>query len=362
MNPHFAGGYLFVRHLTSERIMRISSVRFPEEHFMVSYGARVVRLFPRYSERGLACDEDGIALRPSSLVSCTDTTDGRTKYQVRDPQDVMRIFEAAYGAGATADIGQRIHALRSAAQALENRDPGRAVLLSLGLRLPELPQGAAARLRLLEVVLKYNPNHKPAGPGGGQFSSGPEARSQVHIADANPAIAPDDATHTSQGVPVKLPGGTTVPDDRSPTGFLMSPVADLSPVAAAGRQTGRIYLAMLNDPQSSQSASIYLALSIGINLGQGGVFDYQRSGNHITGFMQLPQFASVSNFNVGLMCQQIGLSLDETLTIAGAYAMLRSSNAKPDLPYGLDPRTAQFIVAGYMAGASGVFGRSATSQ
>jgi hypothetical protein len=57
-------------------------------------------------------------------------------------------------------------------------------------------------------------------------------------------------------------------------------------------------------------------------LGQGGTFDYQRrrynSGKN--GYTQLRQFRDVSNFNVGLLCQQAGLSRWATLRIAGEYA------------------------------------------
>jgi hypothetical protein len=58
---------------------------------------------------------------------------------------------------------------------------------------------------------------------------------------------------------------------------------------------------------------------------------------------------------VGLFCQQAGLSLDETLTAAGRFAGIFSSNAKLDQPYGLDQQTAEFIKVGYKVGRSGVF-------
>jgi hypothetical protein len=104
-------------------------------------------------------------------------------------------------------------------------------------------------------------------------------------------------------------------------------------------------------------------MSMGFNVGHGGTFDYQRSGNQFLGllthgatFTQLPQFRSVSDVNVGLFCEQAGLTLDETLSIAGRYARLFSSNSKPDQPNSLDPTTAQFIITGYNLGQSGVFG------
>jgi hypothetical protein len=74
------------------------------------------------------------------------------------------------------------------------------------------------------------------------------------------------------------------------------------------------------------------------------------------GFTQHPDFRHVANFNIGLYCQQAGLTLSETLTISGIVARLESSNARPNQPYGLDPQNTYFISEGYRVGASGVFG------
>jgi len=99
-------------------------------------------------------------------------------------------------------------------------------------------------------------------------------------------------------------------------------------------------------------------VSFARNIGIGGAFDYQREGNPITGFTPFPQYRDVSNFNVWLYTQQAGLSLEETLRVAGAYASVFSSNAKPDQPYGLDIQTREFMEIGFRVGQSGVFGRT----
>ncbi len=153
------------------------------------------------------------------------------------------------------------------------------------------------------------------------------------------------------GVPVVLPNGSIVSDSHSATGTLMSPVADLSPVAAAGSLTYKNYLVLLAT-LGEASANAFLIASLGANVGTGGTFDYQRSGNIVTGFKQQPQFRDVSNFNVGLFTQKAGLTLVETLTIAGKFAANFSSNADTGQAFGLAPRTAEFIVRGYFAGAS----------
>jgi hypothetical protein len=160
---------------------------------------------------------------------------------------------------------------------------------------------------------------------------------------------------TNQGVAVQLPDGQNIPDPNSPTGKLMSPIADLSAVAAEGRRIGATYRSMLNDPMGTEGAPSFLAGSLGVNVGQGGAFDYQRQGNSIT---QLPQYRNVANVNVGLLSQQAGLTLNETLTIAGRFARIKSSNANPNAPYGLAPETAQFITTGFNLGKSGVFGKA----
>ena len=94
----------------------------------------------------------------------------------------------------------------------------------------------------------------------------------------------------------------------------------------------------------------------------GGRFDYQREGNSLTGFVQRPHFAHVSNFNVGLFAQQAGLTLDEAHRFAGGYASLFSRNADPSKPYGLNEDQYKFIEAGYKAGASGLYGPVASFQ
>jgi len=73
---------------------------------------------------------------------------------------------------------------------------------------------------------------------------------------------------------------------------------------------------------------------------------------------QRPQFRNISNINVGLYGQQAGLSREELLTIAGTFAGAKSNNSNFKEPYGLDPKTRQFIELGYQLGASGKFDKN----
>jgi hypothetical protein len=184
------------------------------------------------------------------------------------------------------------------------------------------------------------------------------AQSQIDTgasADGTPAVV---VTASSiQGVPVVLPNGQTVPDQFSPTGNLMSPVADLSEIVVTGHAIGNTYRTLLNNPESSIGAYPYLMSALNAAVGQGGTYDYQRSRNPFNGkYFQLRQFRDVSNFNVGLIAQAAGLTIDETLSIAGGLAYFESSNYSPNNPYGLSLQTAAFIRLGFAYGQSGVFG------
>jgi hypothetical protein len=162
---------------------------------------------------------------------------------------------------------------------------------------------------------------------------------------------------TSPGEVVVLPDGSTIADTgpKSPTGYVMSPKMDLHDVAAEGRRIGEVYRSMRANPATAGSAFPYLYATLALNVGQGGTYDHQRRGNMIKGYTQLPQFRPIANINVGLLGQKAGLTLDETLNIAGTYAQWRSSNADPNAPYGLDPQTLHYIKRGYEIGQTGMF-------
>lgn len=149
-----------------------------------------------------------------------------------------------------------------------------------------------------------------------------------------------------------LPDGSYIPDRYSPTGYLMAPTADLGPVATAGRQAGVIYRQIMagGDPVRVGLAQSYLIGSLGIHLGHAGLFDYQREGSIFTNYDQHRQWRNVSNVNVGLYCQQAGLPLDVTLSIAGTFAAAASDNRNWKAPFFLDPQTAEFIKLGYELG------------
>lgn len=228
------------------------------------------------------------------------------------------------------------------------------------------------RVALAKLLLKYNfdpaqPRAPAGNPDGGQWT-GAGGSGSVRVAandrgeGGTATDVRDRSSKPERGAHAALPNGKLIADPYSRTGYLVSPVSDLRPVAGAGRQAGSTYQQMLASPDSDtqQAALSQFIGSIGGALGQGGSFDYQRTGNHLTGFFQRPEFRDVSNFNVGLYMQQTGqFSEESTLSIAGTFARNFSGNYRPDGPFGLDARTAALIRAGYRAGASGAFGKAA---
>ncbi len=172
--------------------------------------------------------------------------------------------------------------------------------------------------------------------------------SDVEVAQApTPTLAPRvdnppaaTSAKPSEGTPVILPNGKTVPNEYALSGVLMSPFADLDNVAAAGRAAFRAGLVnWLKNPLKVEEAIDYGIELIRKDLAQGGRFDYQRLliPDTLPDYLQLPQFRDVSNFNVGLFMQQAGFPLWATKFIAGKYAERYSSNYRPNERDGLDP-------------------------
>lgn len=114
----------------------------------------------------------------------------------------------------------------------------------------------------------------------------------------------------------------------------MSPAPDLGPVAAAGRKVGQEYRMLLNNPDSAETAVFYLIVALFADVAQGGRFDFQRRGSFLSrltsflpflspliGFVQMPQFAHVSNFNVGLHCQQASFPMKARIRLMSRIAL-----------------------------------------
>jgi hypothetical protein len=235
--------------------------------------------------------------------------------------------------------------------------------------LPGSPEYEAANAQVEEAEKAARILHGTAplvepSPGTPEYN-----RAAAQVPDA--LLAQEDIM---PGDIVVLPNGQRVADgerlddrnkrNKSPTGYMMSPVTDLAPVAEAGRRAGVTYRSM-GSSEDPSVADQYLDVALLRAVGTGGTYDYQRRGPQLTGlakealgmkdtFGQRPQFRNVSNFNVGLYSQQAGLSLEDTLEKAGQWARLIGSTDQSQ-PHGLFRQTAKFIEEGYKAGQSGAF-------
>jgi hypothetical protein len=200
------------------------------------------------------------------------------------------------------------------------------------------------------TLARYEPSGPPLAPGG----DGP-----IKLPPHN-----DPSSEEWTGHIVTLPDGTLIEDPstdrRNYTGYVMAPADNLKEVAATGRRDGEQYRSLRDNPLTAEDAEGVKALMLFSNVGTGGRFDTQREGNQLLGlirsdFIHHRQFRPIANINVGLYGQQFGLTLDETLALAGTWARLASSNTAPDQPHNLDPWTTFFIKKGYEIGQKGLF-------
>ncbi len=174
--------------------------------------------------------------------------------------------------------------------------------------------------------------------------------------------ATEKAFQDFEGENLLLSNEKWVVDANSPTGYVITPFKDdLKSIAAAAKRAKAEHpdwelsqgLLLMDKKTRDELEAVLRA-----NLGQAGTFDYQRRryppGKD--GLTQLRQFRSIANINVGLFCQQLGLSLDQTLWLAGYYAVKNSSNRNFLRPrYFLDSDTEKYIRTGYEIGAEKLF-------
>jgi hypothetical protein len=133
------------------------------------------RLYPRSEDgratvRGLICDEGGLHFGGVLELIAPSEVNGRTIYSVRTLAELNKALSAAFDS--TVDLSRHQPALERIARLMTDSEWGLAQVTALQMRLPELgDEDAMVRLQSANDFLRFNPNHKPPGPGGGQFAT-----------------------------------------------------------------------------------------------------------------------------------------------------------------------------------------------
>lgn len=165
----------------------------------------VRRLWPRRPRDGslplgLSCDSEGLLLAGNCrLIAAALTPDGQVFFRARPPDEINAVLSAGYGAAV--DISDGYPKIERLAGYMSRGEWTRAVLAALNLRLPELPDQAAAR-RVLEadwlLKLAWNSDLHPRWPAHSQEGRGGEFSSTD--GGDNPSLAPaaDDPTENIQ--------------------------------------------------------------------------------------------------------------------------------------------------------------------
>ena len=137
--------------------------------------ARTYRLVPR-GEAGLACDDDGVALRPVALIEGETDAAGRGVYRMRPAAEVEKALRLAYGFGPE-KIERSQEGLTRIAELLDAGERVQASIRAVQLAFPEIATDAMAKLARAASLQKFNPNwaqepRVPAGnPGGGDWTN-----------------------------------------------------------------------------------------------------------------------------------------------------------------------------------------------
>lgn len=137
-------------------------------------GITVFRLWDKHQSGdavlGLSCDESGIFLGGHyALVIPIADAAGRITYRPRALCEINGALSGAYGL--PVDFSTRMARLKQAAEYMNRGDWVLARIATVQLCAPDLPDRKAV-LRLRKAnLLRFNPNHYPAGSGrGGQFA------------------------------------------------------------------------------------------------------------------------------------------------------------------------------------------------
>jgi hypothetical protein len=127
---------------------------------------------------GLACDVDGVALGPMSLVDSVHGDAGLRRYRERPSSEMTRSFRLAYGPMARNDLERRLRGVTRVAQLLQEGEDARARIHAVLLGFPDIAPDGMAKLAAAASLRKDNPDWEDeprvsaGNPDGGQWTSG----------------------------------------------------------------------------------------------------------------------------------------------------------------------------------------------
>lgn len=175
---------------------------------------------------GLACDEDGVALGPVTLVERV-SLDGKRRYRRRPAEEIARALTLAYGPLPPDDLARRVLGLDVAARALEAGDLARASIATVQMKLPALSAYALVKLGNDQRFMKYSEDQPRDARGRWANEENEENREATNAEGANlTPTAADTGIHsdadgwppisrdTQGGGYVTLTDGTIVTDHQ----------------------------------------------------------------------------------------------------------------------------------------------------
>lgn len=110
--------------------------------------AQTFRLAPR-GRAGLACDDEGVALGPVSLVEGFRDEDGALRFRSRPAREVSEALKIAYGDAVGETLARRRRGLEHIAELLTDGEDARAKMHAVLLGFPDIDDEGMAKLRRL---------------------------------------------------------------------------------------------------------------------------------------------------------------------------------------------------------------------
>lgn len=119
--------------------------------------ARTFRLVPR-GGAGLACDDDGVALGPVSLVEAWRDEAGKLRFRAKPLAELGKAMRLAYGEAEREAIARHHRGLSRIAELLEAGQSTRARIHAVQLGFPDIDDDGMTKLARAATLRKFNPD------------------------------------------------------------------------------------------------------------------------------------------------------------------------------------------------------------